>query len=130
MNLGRDFNPAQRNTAPWVFSTSITIDPKEMNDKDIVSCAIYQYFTELLAKQLFKTEKMLRDSLRGGLSVKLEELTLEHFDLEGRFDKVLCKLTLTNRGPARFVLETTFFFNNTLVTVATREGILYFEELN
>lgn len=130
MNLEQNLNPSQRSAAPWIFSTTIRVDPKDINDKDIVSCAIYQYFTDHLTKQLLKTEKMLRDSLRGGLSVRFEELRLEHFDLEGRFDKVVCKLTLTNRGPARFLLETNFLRNNALVTTATREGVLYFEELN
>jgi hypothetical protein len=130
MNLEPNTRSAQPSATPWVFSVSVNVDPKGICDKAIVSCAIYHYFTELLTKQLFKTEKMLRDSLRGGLSVKLEEPRLEHFDLEGRFDKAVCKLTLTNRGPARFLLETTFYLNDSLVTTATREGILYFEELN
>jgi hypothetical protein len=130
MNLEPHPNPPERKTAPWVFSTFASVDPKEVNDKAIVSCAVYQYFTELLAKQLFKTEKILRDSLRGGLSVNFEDLKLEHYDLEGRFDKAVCTLTLTHRGPSRFLLETTFFLGDSLITAATREGVLYFEELN
>jgi hypothetical protein len=130
MNLEPNTSSVQHHAAPWVFSASVNVDPKGICDKAILSCAIYRYFTENLTKQLFKSEKMLRDSLRGGLSVKLEELRLEHFDLEGRFDKAMCTLTLSNRGPARFLLETNFFLGDSLVTAATREGILYFEELN
>jgi hypothetical protein len=64
------------------------------------------------------------------LSVELTEVMLEHFDLEGRFDSVVCKLHLANRGPARFLLETRFFLGDTLVTFASQDGLLYFEELN
>lgn len=57
------------------------------------------------------------------------ESSLEHFDLEGRFDRAVCKLTLPNRGPARFLLETEFLRGASLVTLLKQEGLLYFEEL-
>ncbi len=130
MNLEQNTNTPQQNSSPWIFSATLTLEPKSLDDKDILSCAIYTSISESLTQQLFKSEKMLRDALRGGLSLQLEELRLEHFDLGGRFDKAVCTLTLTNRGPTRFSLETRFFLNQSLVTTATQEGILYFEELN
>jgi hypothetical protein len=130
MNVEQNSSTVQHNVAPWVFSAAVTFEPKTVDDKDILSCTIYKSIAEQLAQQLFNTEKMLRDSLRGGLSVQFEELKLEHFDLGGRFDRVICTLTLTNRGPARFLLETRFFLSQSLVTTATQESILYFDELN
>jgi hypothetical protein len=130
MNFGPHPNPPQPNTTPWIFRASVSINPKDINDKDIMDCTVYQYMSERLTRQLFESEKILKNSLRGGLSVRFEDLKLEHYDLEGRFDKAICTLTLTHRGPSRFLLETHFSFGDSLVTTATREGILYFEELN
>jgi hypothetical protein len=129
MNLESQTN-AVANSAPWVFSLETRIDPKSTSDKDILNCVVYKSISSHLTEQLFKTHKLLRDSLQGGLSVQLYEMRLEHFELGGRFDRAVCKLILTNRGPARFLLETHFFLKKTLVTTATGEGILYFDELN
>ncbi len=130
MSLKQLTNSSQRNVAPWVFSAATTLEPKALADKDILNCAIYKNITEQLTKHLFGTEKMLRDSLRSGLSVAFEELKLEHFDLDGHFDKAVCTLTLSNRGPTRFWLEIHFFLGESLVTLGGQEGILYFDELN
>ncbi len=130
MKLEQWTTSAPRTAAPWVFKVEMRIDPKSETDKEILNCGIYQTVSRELAKRLFETQKLLLDSLQGGLSVQLDDMTLEHFDLEGHFDKAVCTLTLANRGPARFALETQFFFHHSLVTTATQEGVLYFEELN
>jgi hypothetical protein len=130
MNVEQNSSTSQRSSSPWVFSTTMMFEPTSLDDKDILSCVIYKSIAENLTQQLFKSEKMLRDALRGGLSLQLEDLTLEHFDLGGRFDKAVCTLVLANRGETRFLLETRFSLNQSLVTTATQEGILYFEELN
>jgi hypothetical protein len=130
MNLEHDTNLERRNPPPWVFSVETRIHPKSVSDKEILNCAIYQRVSRDLTKQLFETKKLLRDSLQGGLSVQLDDMKLEHVDLEVRFDRAVCSLTLAHRGPARFVLETQFFLKYSLVTTATQAGLLYFEELN
>jgi hypothetical protein len=130
MDAGMSARLAHQPSAPWTFKAVLTLEPGTIADKAILNCAIYKSVTETLTKQVFESEKILKNSLRGGLSVRFEELRLEHYDLEGRFDKAICTLTLTHRGPSRFLLETHFSFGDSLVTTATREGILYFEELN
>jgi hypothetical protein len=130
MDAGTTPGLSVQQSTPWTFKAILTLEPNKIADKDIVSCAIYKSITEILTKQLFESERMLKNSLRGGLSVRFEELRLDHFDLEGRFDRAVCTLTLTHRGPARFLLETHFSLDGSLVTTATREGLLYFEELN
>jgi hypothetical protein len=130
MNLEQHTNSEAHDTAPWVFSLETRIDPRSVSDKDILNCVVYRNVSSVLTKQLFEVQKLLRDSLQGGLSVQLYDVTLEHFDLEGRFDRAVCRLTLFNRGPSRFLLETHFLLEGALVTVARQEGILHFEELN
>jgi hypothetical protein len=130
MNLGQSVNTSRLTSAPWVFTLETILDPRSMSDKDILNHSAYCAAIKDLTKKLFKTQKMLHDSLQGGLSVQWCEMTLEHFDLGGRFDHAICKLSLTNRGPTRFLLETRFFLTQSLVTIATQEGILYFDELN
>jgi hypothetical protein len=130
MNLEHYHTSYHQDTAPWIFSVEVKVDPKSASDKDILSCGVYKKVAYLLIKQLFETQKLLRDALQGGLSLHLYELDFEHFNLEGRFDRAICKITLPNRGPARFLLETHFFLGDALVTLAKQEGMLYFEELN
>jgi hypothetical protein len=113
-----------------VFMLEQAFNPKIISDKDILTQDIYLGISKQLSKQLFELETLLRESLQGGLSLQWFEMKLEHFDLEGRFDRAVCKLTLPNRGPSRFMLETHFFLDDVLVTSAKQEGILYFEELN
>jgi hypothetical protein len=130
MNLEHAQRFQPRDTPPWVFVAEIEVDAKSTSDKNILNCLVYKNVSRGLAKQLFETQKPLCDSLQGGLSVQFYESTLEHFNLEGRFDRAICKITLPNRGPARFLLETHFFLGDALVTLAKQEGMLYFEELN
>jgi hypothetical protein len=130
MDANINVNAPSATDAPWTFKAVATFGSEKVADKDILSCAVYKRVTETLTKKLFESEQILKNALRGGLSVRFEEMSLEHFDLEGKFDKAVCTLTLSNRGPARFSLETQFFLNHSVITVATREGILYFEELN
>jgi hypothetical protein len=130
MNLHYQHSDTGNAKAPWVFTLEHTFNPKVISDKDILTHDIYQTISKRLGKQLFEMQSLLRESLQGGLSVQWFEMGLEHFDLEGRFDSAVCKLTLSNRGPSRFLLETHFFLDSTLVTLTRQEGILYFEELN
>jgi hypothetical protein len=95
--------------APWLFTLEQAFNPKIISDKDILTQDIYLGISKQLSKQLFELETLLRESLQGGLSLQWFEMKLEHFDLEGRFDRAVCKLTLPNRGPSRFMLETHFF---------------------
>jgi hypothetical protein len=130
MSLQQQVRKVEVTGTSWVFSAEAQFNPATMTDKDILSHAVYCAVTQDLTKHLFETQKVLYESLQGGLSVELSELTLEHFDLAGRFDRAVCNLHLANRGPARFLLETRFFLEASLVTLATQEGLLYFDELN
>ncbi|MGL4611943.1 MAG: hypothetical protein ACRCYY_20075 [Trueperaceae bacterium] len=129
MNLRYTAFASQLNLAPWTFSATLTVNQRDVNDKDIISCRVYGEVAECLVGELFKREKLLRDSLRGGLSLQLEPPSLEHYDLEGRFDQAVCNLNLVHRGPGRFSLEAQFLRDATLVTLLRQDGILFFEGL-
>lgn len=130
MNVQNLSDKVESTKAPWVFTLEQTFNPKIISDKDILTQCIYQTISQHLSRQLFETQSILREGLQGGLSLQWCDMELEHFDLEGRFDRAVCKLTLSNRGPSRFLLETHFFLENALVTLAKQEGILSFDELN
>jgi hypothetical protein len=130
MNLHHQHSNTGNAKTSWVFTLEHTFNPKVISDKDILTHDIYQTISKRLGKQLFEMQTLLRESLQGGLSVQWFDMQFEHFDLEGCFDRAACKLTLPNRGPSRFLLETHFFLSDTLVTLTRQEGILYFEELN
>jgi hypothetical protein len=130
MDAQQLYGKVQGTKAPWIFTLEQTFNSTIFSDKEILTQDIYRTISKHLSKQLFETQALLRESLQGGLSLQWCKVQLEHFDLEGRFDCAVGKLTLFNRGPSRFLLETHFFLENALVTLAKQEGILYFEELN
>lgn len=130
MNVQHLYGEVETTKAPWVFTLEQTFNPRVISDKDILTQGIYQTISKRLSKQLFETQTILREGLQGGLSLQWCDMRLEHFNLEGRFDRAVCKLTLSNRGPSRFLLETHFLLEDVLVTLARQEGILSFDELN
>jgi hypothetical protein len=115
--------------APWLFTIEQSFHASAVSDKDILTQCIYQTISKTLVQQLFEKETMLRKSVQNGLSLRWLDVALEHYDLEGRFDRAVCQLHLSSRGPTRFSLETQFLRGTVLVTVLKQEGILYFEEL-
>jgi hypothetical protein len=129
MNLQHLSGKSTTYNAPWLFTITQTFHASAVTDKDILTHYIYQSISKMLAAQLFEKETLLKKSLQNGLSLRWLDSTLEHYDLEGRFDRAVCNLHLTNRGPSRFLLETQFLCDTSLVTVLKQEGLLYFEEL-
>jgi hypothetical protein len=129
MNLQQASQETATYNAPWLFSLEQTFQASSVTDKDILTQCIYQSVSKTLAQRLFEKEGVLKKSLQNGLSLRWLEATLEHYDLEGRFDRAVCQLHLTSRGPTRFSLETQFLRSTVLVTVLKQEGLLYFEEL-
>jgi hypothetical protein len=79
MNLQQQGKKVGVTGTPWVFSAEAQFNPATMTDKDILSHAVYCAVTKDLTKHLFETQKVLYESLQGGLSIQLSELTLEHW---------------------------------------------------
>ena len=109
------------------FSSARTFDAATPSDKDILTCEIYRRVTRELTSTLFETE--LQAALEGGLAPVFSEATFEHYTFDGRFDHAECRLKLANLGPSRFLLHTSFYLGDTLVTTVVQGGAFAFEDL-
>lgn len=81
-----------------------------------------------LVGELISTQ--LSEALNGGLSPLLGDISLEHYALEGQFDRAVCRLKLNNLGASRFIVHTSFYRESSLITLAVQEGVSTFEEIH
>jgi hypothetical protein len=82
-----------------------------------------------LAHRLFEDIPELHAALEGGMIPILEELRLESFAPLTHCDQAVCQVWRDNLGPSRLLVQSAFYVNGQLVTLATQDGVLAFEEL-
>ena len=99
------------------LSVVTLVDAAALSDKDILSGSSYRRFASDLGQ-------WLGEEYAGHMRVVLSPIGLEYFSLEGRFDRMECKLFPSERLPTCFELETSFYLDAMLVTKATQSGIL------
>lgn len=101
---------------------SARFDPAEQSDGDILTCDIYRHVARDLAR--FILEAASPEVAEGSLVPVFADAALEHYSLEGRFDRAECRLELSGDAPAHFFLHTSFYLGDTRVTVAALQGAL------
>lgn len=88
------------------------VAPDTLSDKDILTGEAYRLYAQDLSTFL------LEDVSRPNGNITLSAMRLEHFYLEGRFDRVFCRLLQREEDVTCFEMQTSFFCNEVLVTTA------------
>ena len=111
------------------FALTASTDPDSLSARDILTGAAYRWAVSELSLAMFEQHAPLNEVLQAGMVPRVGDLSLEHFSLDGRFDRVVCRLWLNNPGPTRFLVTTHFSKAGKVVTVAAQDGVLAFEDL-
>jgi hypothetical protein len=82
-----------------------------------------------LAHRLFEEIPDLQCAIGGGMIPMLEEVRLEHFVSLTPCDFAVSQVWRNNLGPSRLLVQSAFYAKGQLVTLATQDGVLAFEEL-
>ena len=116
---------SQRDPQP-VLRCSLSGEPE--GAREVLSADLSRSLVTGIAKNLIETR--LRADLFGGLVPIFGELTLEHFDFDGRFDRFEATLKRQHLGASTFLTWICFYRGVRLVSQAILGGVLVFTELD
>ena len=115
-----------RRSAQPVFRCSLSGEPEGV--REVLSADLSRPLVTGIVKHLIETR--LHADLFGGLVPVFGELTFEHFDIDGCFDRFEATLKRQHLGAAHFRALVRFYRGATLVSHAALGGALVFAELN
>ena len=118
-------NSTRENTQP-VFQCNFSGEPE--GAREVLSADLSRSLVTGVIKDLIETR--LREDLFGGLVPVFGELTLEHFDIDGRFDRFEATFKRQHLGAANFLALVRFYRGTCLVSHATLSGALVFAGLD
>ncbi len=95
------------------------VKPDSLSDKDILTCESYRFYAQDLSAALLEDVAKLYPNHY----ITLSNINFKHYDLEGHFDQVVCRL-VQGSNSTYFDVNTSFFFDNALVTIAEQSAYL------
>ena len=115
----------QKNAQP-VFQCSLLGEPEGICE--VLSTDLSRPLVTAAVKRLIETH--LQADLFGGLVPVFGELTLEHFDPDGRFDRFEATFGRRHVGAATFFAVVRFYRDTHLVSYAVLDGAFVFAGLD
>jgi len=107
-----------------VFSLTSEAEPALLAPEDLLSGRGYELYARMMFLELFEQNQMLTPLLLAGYAPCFAPIHLEHYDLDGSFDRAFGKLRLGTLGDAPFLYTVRFCRNQHLVTTAVLTGRL------